>query len=1137
VIRKLLLCCAFVFAVQAFTATEAAAQSCGGEGQVPCLQWSWCAYTTPSLFGDVCWGGLVYMTSWAGCSSDRFNNWGLFCSACGGAGQPTCNYGSTCNTDQRYTPFGLCYPCGRNGQAACVSGASCDEGNRAIFGFCSYSGFSTEPTTNVVTMPTLTQSATGPVRGIADLHTHQFSNLGFGGVVFWGAPYDARGINYALPWCDYTWEFGTTGAIAPTLGYEIHGPTGLQALSHPLSNALPEGAHDVSGTGPFTGWPTHNTFTHQQMYYKWLERAYLGGVRLINQLMVSNEALCSAGKRRSNFTCNDMDAVNKEIQATKELEQAIDKMDDGLVNKTGWYQIAYSPSQARDIIRKGKLAVVLGIEVDSLFNCKPGTTCTREYLRGQLQSYYNQGIRHVFPIHQFDNAFGGAALFKDELNAGNIVVAGEHFKVRDCSAQGYTYNVDSTDLDLLNWIVNGKALPDQKYYDGFAADCNERGLTETGRALIEEMMDLKFIIDTDHMSRLMVDEVMTMAKTTSTDRPNKYPLVSSHTEYQSKQAEKGEFSVTDAQIDVFKEIGGIITAPSPKGDCNSSASYKANYLFAVGKMKKDPTDTFPGVAFSTDVNGFAGATGPRFGNANCPGTAGTQLPYPFTGIMGGSFQKQTTGGKTYDFNNVGGAHYGLLADFFADLKNAGGLTDADLDPLLNSAETYIRLWERVNVSDQLPPPVITPHVTGTLGQGGWFRSDVTVEWEVVSDPRAGTATKTDCGPTTISADTSGMTMTCQAKNPTGESSQWSVTIRRDTTPPTFTAKRLGVLPATGWTNQNVEVEFEASDALSGIGWTSKAQVTLTQEGENLTASYPFYDQAGNVVQATLSGINIDKTRPVIGFRFAHLSENATPAEIAAETLKWHNHTVTLILDPHDALSGVASVDPAQFVFTAEGINLQGSATVVDRAGNSATDFTGAIKIDRTPPTIQLLNRLPAANGAGWNKTAVEVNWECGDALSGVPAVLVTRRLESEGAAQTATQTCYDNAGNTASNSLPGISIDLTPPVVACEAGPAVLFPPNRKMVPVNVALTFTDPLSGPLSYAMTQLASSDAGGADDIAGFAIGSTSLVGSLRAELDRPGYGRFYTLGYEGRDVAGNTASCSTMVTVPRDMTQQR
>ena len=108
------------------------------------------------------------------------------------------------------------------------------------------------------------------------------------------------------------------------------------------------------------------------MYYKWLERAYLGGVRLITKQMVSNEALCGAGKRRSNFTCNDMDAVDKQIQATKDLERAIDRMDDGVVNNTGWYRIAYSPAHARQIIRAGKLAVVMGIEVDSLFDCKPG---------------------------------------------------------------------------------------------------------------------------------------------------------------------------------------------------------------------------------------------------------------------------------------------------------------------------------------------------------------------------------------------------------------------------------------------------------------------------------------------------------------------------------------------------------------------------------------------------------------------------------------------------------------------------------------------------------------------------------------------------------------------------------------------
>ena len=662
-LKKILLSFGFIVALHVLAPSSAAA-SCGGPGEVPCYHWDWCAYTTPSIFGDVCWGGLVPDTVCGGCDCDRLNTWGLVCVPCGSAGAPTCQFGPVCDTDQRYTPFGLCYPCGQSVQAACVSGPACDVGNREIFGFCSYSGFSNEPTTNVATMPTLTQPATGPVRGIADLHTHQFSNLGFGGVVFWGAPYDARGINSALAWCDYTWDFstkwafdGVDGPIAPTLGYEVHGPKALQALSNPVSNGIPEGQTDVGGTGPFDGWPTWDTYTHQQMYYKWVERAFQGGIRLMVLHMVSNEALCSSGKIRSDFTCNDMDAVDREIQATKDLEAAIDRMDDGLRNGSGWYKIVYSPSQARDAIRSGKMAVVLGIEVDSLFNCKPDSNCSSDYLHQQVQKYYNLGIRHVFPIHQFDNAFGGAAIFRDELNAGNAVVTGSHFQVRDCSAQGYNYNVNASGLvDFLTWMLHGRPFPDQSYYDQFAADCNARGLTDTGRDLINELMDQKIIIDTDHMSRLMVDDVLQMARTTTTDRPNKYPLVSSHTSYMSQNTGKSEFSVTDAELDIFKEIGGMVTATNPKGDCSTSAQFRNNYTFAVGKMKKSDDDAFPGVGFSTDMNGFGGSTSPRFGQAACPGTPGTQLTYPFNGVMGGTFNRQVTGDRTFDFNNDGLAH-------------------------------------------------------------------------------------------------------------------------------------------------------------------------------------------------------------------------------------------------------------------------------------------------------------------------------------------------------------------------------------------------------------------------------------------------------------------------------------------------
>jgi microsomal dipeptidase-like Zn-dependent dipeptidase len=1300
VIRKILICFAFVLAVQAFAPAAAAAQ-CGGAGQVPCYDWSWCSYTTPSLFGDVCWGGFVASGPNAGCNSDRLNNWGLVCVPCGGAGEPTCNYGTTCNTDQRYTPFlGVCYACGESGQAQCLSGASCDVGNRPVFGFCSYSGFSEEPSTNVPWMPTMTQSATEPVRGIADLHTHQFSNLGFGGVVFWGAPFDWRGVNSALAWCDYTFDFstelnGVDGPMVPSLGYEIHGPKTLQALSHPLSNAFPEGQHEVGGTGPFDGWPTYNTTTHQQMYYKWLERAYLGGVRLITQHMVSNEALCGAGKRRDNFTCNDMDAVDKQIQATKELEWAVDFLDDHQFNNSGWYRIAYSPGQARQIIRAGKLAVVLGIEVDSLFDCKPGsTTCTRAYLKQKLQDYYGRGIRHVFPIHQFDNAFGGAALFRDELNAGNVRVTNSHFTVRDCSADNaapdaYNYNVDKTDLDLLTWLTKGYSLPPQDTYDKSKADCNARGLTATGKELIEEMMDLKFIIDTDHMSRLMVDEVMTMAKTTSDDRPNKYPLVSSHTGFLSKQAEKSEFSVTDAQLAVFKEIGGMVTAAIPWGGC--AEGFKAGYKHAVLNMRKDDTDKFPGVAFSTDVNGFAGSLAP----------CATGLVYPFTGVMGGTFNQQTTGNKTFNFNTDGGAHYGLYADFFASLKlGTSGLTNDELDPLLNSAETYIRLWEKVDSSDKTPPPTINAVVTGTQGTNGWYRSDVTVTWDIsMSEFAEGAPTTSGCESRTITTDTGGTTITCKATNPSGESSQSTVIIRRDVTPPTFTASRLTASLANGWINTDVSVEFTATDNRSGIGGANKVTVKLTREGKDQIASYLFYDRAGNTVEATLGGISIDKTRPRIGFRFAHLPENppATPEQMQAEHLKWHNHAVTLIVDAQDDLSGIESVTPTQLVFTTEGGNQRKFATVVDKAGNSVSDDNDGIRIDLTPPVLTLDWRLPAANEYGWNKTPVDLQWWCGDMLSGVVvSPRYSRRVESEGAAQTATVTCFDKAGNSTSNTvgninidmtpptltyaapqpaanangwhrtdvaipyivadalsgvletnvpsplmltregaatiglvwafdrayndadfysppmkidktppaitfvsrLPeanvngwnnrditaqwtcadglsgvvspnvsqtlsteganlsltgtcadlasnskadtrgGLSLDKTPPVVQCVADPAALFPPNNQLRPVTVGLTFTDALAGTWSYAMNDLSSNEAVGAsEDITGFTIGSTALAGSLRAQRVGNGLGRFYTLGYEGRDRAGNTAVCSTKVTVPHDGTQQQ
>lgn len=53
----------------------------------------------------------------------------------------------------------------------------------------------------------------------------------------------------------------------------------------------------------------------------------------------------------------------------------------------------------------------------------------------------------------------------------------------------------------------------------------------------------------------------------------------------------------------------------------------------------------------------------------------------------------STLGKTWDYNMDGMAHYGMMADFFQDLKNVG-MKPKDMSVLFNSAEDFARMWEK-----------------------------------------------------------------------------------------------------------------------------------------------------------------------------------------------------------------------------------------------------------------------------------------------------------------------------------------------------------------------------------------------------------------------------------------------------------
>jgi hypothetical protein len=144
------------------------------------------------------------------------------------------------------------------------------------------------------------------------------------------------------------------------------------------------------------------------------------------------------------------------------------------------------------------------------------------------------------------------------------------------------------------------------------------------------------------------------------------------------------------------------------------------------------------------------------------------------------------------------------------------------------------------------PPVVTPVVTGTLGNNGWYTSDVTVSWNESADSPI---TSTLCTATTINTDTPGQAVSCSATSDGGTTSA-SVTIKRDATPPVIAfAGNAGTYTV----DQTVNITCSASDATSGIAASScpgasGAAYSLGLGSHTLAASAT--DNAGNSASGT-----------------------------------------------------------------------------------------------------------------------------------------------------------------------------------------------------------------------------------------------------------------------------------------------
>ena len=544
----------------------------------------------------------------------------------------------------------------------------------------------------------------GDVYGIAEIHSHMMTNFGFGGGgIFHGAPFHRLGVEHALPDCA---PFHGDEGRRDLAGFFFDGGSNfdIQALLPiVLSGEAQEFNHFTAGYPEFTQWPNSwARATHQTMYYRWLERAWLGGLRLVVQHATGNSVLCELitglGAQDVRYACNDMVSVDRSIQEMHNLERYIDAQSGG--PGEGWLRIVESPEEARQVINEGRLAVVLGIEISNLLDCfltpREGfEACTPESVRASLDRYEALGVRAIFPVHKYDNAFSAGDGSGGIIELGNFINTGHYSNfVEDCPGPraafdggGVTFgglNQPRDDfgahppVDMSDFADNVAAslfpFIEEIRAPGLAGDyCQKQGLTPLGEVLIEELMSRGMIIDLAHLPQRSLGRAYELLEAAD------YPATKTH-----GNANEGRLYALGGLTGVNL---GRCSDPDDPGGMIRPLLGRVEALSQLG--------AYPSEALSFDLNGFAGGPRPRFGDdSRCNQPQANPITYPFTSHDGHiTFQPPQLGLRAVDFNTEGMIHIGLLPELIEDLRRDGA-TDEALEPLFRSAEAYLRLWEK-----------------------------------------------------------------------------------------------------------------------------------------------------------------------------------------------------------------------------------------------------------------------------------------------------------------------------------------------------------------------------------------------------------------------------------------------------------
>ncbi|GAC57632.1 putative sphingolipid ceramide N-deacylase [Gordonia hirsuta DSM 44140 = NBRC 16056] len=476
--------------------------------------------------------------------------------------------------------------------------------------------------------------AQGRLLGFADGHAHLMAEQFLGGGLHCGKPFSPLGITVALKDC------------------ADHAPDGWPALSeHILSEP---GPHSAYGWPSFTGWPKWYSLTHEQTYYRWIERAWRGGLRVINNYYVQNRVLCELYPL-GDEPCDEMESVRIQHRRLARLQNYIDAQAGG--PGKGFFRIVTDAAQMRSVIAAGKLAVTLGIEISEPFGCTmihDVPQCTRGDIDRGMDELKAMGVRQMILTHKFDNAFGGAHIDSDftglAVQTGQVIATGRPWQTEPCRT------------------------PRRDHQAPFDAPgrCNARGLTDLGAYAVNAAIDRNLVIDIDHLSVKSADRVLSIAA--GRDYPG---LTSSHT-------------WTDpANYRRILSAGGAVGLYASGAERTPGDKHSESFVDEWRKLRQANGGAPVGITFGPDMNGLGKQAPPR------PGAKKNPVRYPFRAENGALMSRQVSGTKSFDVNVDGTAHYGLIPDWIESLRLAAGADgNALVDDMYHGASAKLAMWER-----------------------------------------------------------------------------------------------------------------------------------------------------------------------------------------------------------------------------------------------------------------------------------------------------------------------------------------------------------------------------------------------------------------------------------------------------------